>query len=85
MKQIGIFLSWMFGSFEKKQLLNNMLVPEWMSCDITYNTLHIKGNPNNSQVGRYLILISGKRKHVKRSFIVRVMKSHESQPKIPRN
>ncbi|KAL4432297.1 hypothetical protein ABPG74_020265 [Tetrahymena malaccensis] len=76
MRQFKNFLSWMVGNFDKQQLLNNMYIPEWMSCDITYNTVHIKGNPNNSQVGRYLIIISGKRKHILRSFILKVLKSN---------
>ncbi|EWS75351.1 hypothetical protein TTHERM_000801312 (macronuclear) [Tetrahymena thermophila SB210] len=76
MRQFKNFVSWMIGNFDKQQLLNNMYIPEWMSCDITYNTVHIKGNPNNSQVGRYLIIISGKRKHILRSFILKVLKSN---------
>ncbi|EWS75063.1 hypothetical protein TTHERM_000448569 (macronuclear) [Tetrahymena thermophila SB210] len=76
MRQFKNFVSWMIGNFDKQQLLNNMYIPEWMSCDITNNTLHIKGNPNNSQIGRYLIIISGKRKHILRSFILRVLKSN---------
>ncbi|KAL4481020.1 hypothetical protein ABPG72_014488 [Tetrahymena utriculariae] len=78
MRQFKNFLSWIIGNFDKQQLLNNMYIPEWMSCDITYNTVHIKGNPNNSQVGRYLIIISGKRKHILRSFILKVLKSNSN-------